>query len=373
MTEIIPDQGLLNELIDQAHNPPGQDPVLGAFYAATIRAIDTQKPFGKLVTGVKTNRPDITDKHFVNLLFRTFQFQRFQTGNLNYRIMDDIEWWSLELDRIANTPEEELIFKDTLRQKTTTTTIYQRYAGPHAVLAYLLNGNSVTITDLGCGGNYGLRGMELREPFKPVTDQTPGRDVTKFLAQPINLLSGLAVDKEDPDDEEVRRWRLACNFYPKELDGIKTLQDFEQRIRGSRRIKFMQGDLLRMDFNPKHQSSAIILSTMLYQLQRQDQVRLLGKVRDWLEKDGILIVQDFAEKDSNNPTHLDFSESWFGRGFSYRTFIASEKTGWIFQEALQWDNGRCTSVRAGQDFEYVFSQSPQEVNSFSATLAHSTS
>lgn len=366
MREIIPDQGLLSELIDQAHNPPGQDPVLGAFYTAVLQTIDARQPFGELVIEAQRGRPDITDKHFVNLLFRTFQFQGFTREDTSYRKVEDVEWWCSKLNGITIVDKDREMFEKTLRLKSTTTTIYQRYAGPHAVLACLLNGNSVTITDLGCGGNYGLRGMELREPFKPVLDQTPGREVTKFLTQPINLLSGLAVDKEDPDDEEVREWRLACNFYPKELDGIKNLQDFEQRIRGSKRIRFKQGDLLGTDFDPKHQSSAIILSTMLYQLQRQDQVRLLGKTRDWLEKDGILIVQDFAEKDSNNPTHLDFSESWFGREFSYRTFVASEKTGWIFQEALQWDNGRCTSVRAGQDFEYIFSQTPQKVNSFSA-------
>lgn len=371
MVETNLDPGLLNEIVDQAHNPPGGDPVLGAFYEATLQAIDNQQPFGQLVARAKMNRPDITDKHLANLLFRAFQFMRLGQGDLTYREVVNVEWWHSELVGIACRDDQRQIFEDILRHRSTTTTIYQRYAGPHAILARILNGNAVTVTDLGCGGNYGLRGIESREPFKPIEDQTPEQQVVKFLSQSINLLSGLAVDKEEPDAEEIRRWRLACSFYPQELDEIESLQAFEERIIGSSRVKFIQGDLLEPDFSPQQQSKALILSTILYQLSRQNQIRLLERAKDWVEQDGILIVQDFAEKNPENPTHLDFSESWFGREFSYRTFVASEKTAWIFQEVLQWNNGRCTQVRAGQDFGYVFSQSP--VSPFSAALAHSTS
>lgn len=358
------DPSLLDEIIDQAHNPPGGDPVLGVFYEATLQTIDGGEPFSDLINGVKMSRPEITDKHLVNLLFRTYQFVKLGQGDLSYRHREDVTWWHAELSKIAD-QDERKTFEQILLARSTTTTIYQRYAGSYAVITHLFDGQPVTVTDLGCGGNYGLRGIELGEPFKPVDDQTPQMQVNKLLLQPVNLLSGVSVDKEEPDNEDVRRWRFACSFYPSELDGIEDLQKFEAKIRGSQRVKFIQGDLLNATFDPKQRSDVLILSTILYQLGRQDQTKLIERVRNWLKPQGILIVQDFAEKDPQNPSHLDFSESWFGRKFGYRTFIASQNLDWRFQEILQWNNGRCSSVRAGQDFEYIFSGQLQEANSFS--------
>lgn len=363
------DPSLLDEIIDQSHNPPGRDPVLGAFYEATLQTIDRGEPFSDLIHGVKINRQEITDKHLVNLLFRTYQFVRLSQGDLAYRYIRDVAWWHTELSKIAGQDDGWKTFEQVLLERSTTTTIYQRYAGPYALITHLFDGQPVTVTDLGCGGNYGLRGIELGEPFKPIDDQTPQMRVNKLLSKPINLLSGLSVDKEEPDSEDARRWRFACSFYPNELDGIEDLQKFEAKIRGSQRVRFIQGDLLSATFDLKQKSDVLILSTILYQLGRQDQTRLMERARDWLKPQGILIVQDFAEKDPKDPAHLDFSESWFGREFSYRTFVASTITQWAFNEALQWNNGRCNLARAGQDFEYIF----YELSSARAALAQSTS
>lgn len=355
MLETNLDQGgLLNEIIDQAHNPPGGDPVLGAFYTATLQAIDGQQPFGKLVVRAKVNRPDITDKHFVNLLFRTFQFLRLGTGDLSYRAVEDVDWWSSELSGVASQNGQKGEFEDILKHRSTTTTIYQRYTGPYAIIAHFFDGKKVTVADLGCGGNYGLRGIDIGEKFQPIKDSTPNSTISKLLSQHINLTDGVSMDKDDPDIEETRLWRLACSFYPQELDQLPNIEEFEKRIKGSQRVRFVEADLLRYDGLRPIYSDVVILSTVLYQLHRAEQLKLLEQAKQFLNPNGILIVQDFAQKDPSHPTHLDFSESWFGREFTYRTFIASIQTNWRFLEGLRWDSGRCRTVGAGTDFAQIF-------------------
>lgn len=354
MTEKFFDQNLLNELVDNSHNPPGKDPVLGHFYKAVVQMVDENEPIAYLLDTVRRTRPNVTAKHLVNLLFRSYQHIQFRERDLSYRDFETTNQWHQELTRIHKDSRLNELFARLLMNKSTTTTIYQRYAGPYIVISYLLNGNPVSITDLGCGGNYGLRGIDINEPFKPIYDETPKQVISQSLQKEINLKSGIAIDKEDPDEEEVKQWRMACGFYPQELDQLPTIEDFERRIRRSSRVEFMKVDLLASDKLPIIATDVIILSTILYQLRRPEQVFLLNRAKQFLNPNGILIVQDFAEKDPEESTHLDFNESWFGRKFTYRTFLASARTSWEFLELLQWDNGRCNAVRPGQDFREVF-------------------
>lgn len=356
MAETAFDRNLYEELVDQGLHPPGADPSLGSFYRAVILMIDDGDLLGRMLGQAKQQRTDITDKHWVNLLFRSIQYIKMQQGDYSYRKFEDPQDWRSELAAITADDQMRTALDYSLRRRTTTTTIYQRYAGPYATIANLFDGTPTSIADLGCGGNHGLRGIELHETFVTPEDHTPTAMVSRLLAQPINLERGLAIDKEDPDDEEVKCWRLACSFYPKELDQLPNTIAFESKIRGSQRVQFLQLDLLTSPFNSAFPGTMdiTILSTILYQLQRPAQLLLIEKAKTLLKSDGILIVQDFAEKDPDNPSHLRFNESWFGRESGYRTFLVGERTNWKFLELLQWDSGRCKTVRPGQDFSEVF-------------------
>ncbi len=348
------DPNLLNELLDLAHNPPGGDPVLGAFYTSIVDMVEKDHPIAKIFMDVKSQRPDITYKHLTYLIFRAYQAVKFKRHDLSYRNLKSVSKWEKELSTVYSNKSEYL--RSLLNTKSVTTTIYQRYIGPFALISFLWNKKEVSIADLGCGGNYGLRGLELREPFKPFKDLTAKQLITKFILQPINLSKGLAVDKENPDEEEVRAWRIACSFYPQELDNLEAIKKFENRIMRSKKVEFIKTDLLKLNQLPKKSFDIVILSTTLYQLNLSQQLTILTRAKQLLQPNGYIIVQDFAVKSLARPTHLDFSESWFRRKFSYRTFITGKATSWKFLEVLQWNNGRCEIVRAGKDFKKVFSE-----------------
>lgn len=351
------DPNLLNELIDQSHNPPGSDPILGNFYAALVEMIESDHPIAKIFMRVKNRRFDITHKHLANLIFRAYQAIKFEQNDLSYRSFGNTSKWINELKSIISDRKVRQNFEKLLRTKSTTTTIYQRYVGLYSIVSYLWDSELVSIADLGCGGNYGLRGIELKKSFKRIKDQTPQKFVTKLLARKINLKMGLALDKEDPDKESVKQWRFACSFYPSELNELNSIKDFEERLSSSQKVQFLKTNLLTSKKLPKNSVDVIILSSILYQLHLDAQLTLIDRTKRLLKHGGIIIVQDFAVKSLTNPRHLDFNESWFGKNFSYRTFVAGEKTNWKFLEAFQWNNGRCEIVRPGEDFETVFNKS----------------
>jgi len=116
---------------------------------------------------------------------------------------------------------------------------------------------------------------------------------------------------------------------------------------------------------------------MLYQLNQNEQQIVVEKAKLLLKQpEGILLVQDFARKNPKKPQSLDFSNSWFGDGFGYRTFLATCSNDWQFLEALQWNNGRCAVVRSGEDFDAIFTAPTKagiQLRTSTAFLAHSTS
>ncbi len=344
------DPNFLSELIDSAHNPPGNDPVLKSFYTAIVEMVEEGNISGFL-SKIKDSRKDTTYKHLVNLLYRSFQAIKFKQNDFSYRDFKDVHQWINELKSLISNQKTKSYFEKLLLTKSTTTTIYQRYAGPYGLVAYLFDGQDVRIADLGCGGNYGLRGIATFEPFKKIKDQTSGRLVNKMLAKKISLNQGIALDKEDPDSPEVKLWRLACSFYPKELGEVKQVLSFEERIKKTKAVKFLKIDLLTTKMLPQIKVNVAILSTILYQLNFEQQLLMIEQAKKVLSRDGLLIVQDFAAKNLANPKHLDFNESWFGKSFSYRTFISGPKTNFEFWEILRWDSGRCQMVKNGEDFE----------------------
>lgn len=374
------DQNILNELIDQSHNPPGKDPTVGAFYGAILQMIDNHTSMRKLLKEIKLSRFDITDKHFVNLLYRAYQFIRMENSDFGFRSFETIEQWVEELGGLLSERKLKRKIKKILLTKSTTTTIYQRYAGPYIIIANKFMNKKVTIADLGCGGNYGIRGIELNEKFHAVIDETETRLISNFLKSRLDLKLGLAVDKEIPDDEDVFKWRLACSFYPNEMDNFKATLDFEERIRKSRKVFFIKADLLSIDWSkelpklnlsPNLKVDVVILSTILYQLPREQQFILIEKAKKLLKPAGILLVQDFAARNLEDLTLLDFSDSWFGKSYSYGTFAATKKSNWRFMEVLRWQNGRCKIVKEGSDFHDFFKLN--HASSPKADFAHSTS
>lgn len=350
--------GVVSELRELASHPPKGDPYMGAFYKTSLKYAYQNPQFINLVSDVLAER-EITPKHFANLLYRGVQFtELYERQNPTYpNGLNSPKTWEEELDTILQNNSETL--RELLLTRHTTSTIYQRYAGARSIMAALLPYNSVRVADFGCGGNYGLPGISLGEPFKQPTDFTEDQRVRQLLQKPLQIEQGLAIDREDPEDPDIKRWRLACSFYPQELGNLHDVLALEERLHQAENIHFLKADLLDLPIGdqstevPAYYFDAVIISTLCYQMSPEDQERVLENARNMLNPHGIILVQDFAEKDPENPRGLNFNVNWFGKEFTYRNFVASAVTNWEMKEVLQWKDGRCEQVRKGEDFSLL--------------------
>lgn len=341
----------------QSQIPPGNDPCIGACYETLVSLIEVDSEVSDFFQQIYQKRFSITPAHFVNLLFRSIQhIQLNMKEDRSYLDFETSEEWRPVLVDILSSEDKDIL-EELLLTKDTITTKYQRYAGPRAILSAYWNGNPVSVADFGCGANVGLPGMELNIPFQEIYDETPGSLVAKELKKPVNLQSGLAVDKENPEDPRVKAWSMACSFYPKELKAQITENGLVSDFRSSRNVSFLQADLLSrstMIVIPRSNFDAVILSTVLYQKTQSEREDILAEAKRAITPTGAIIVQDFAQRSEVNPNKLEFNGAWGGGEFGYRTFVIREQPEQELLEVLQWADGRCRIVRAGENFNAVF-------------------
>ncbi|MBI2031903.1 MAG: methyltransferase domain-containing protein [Candidatus Levybacteria bacterium] len=348
---------VVNAFKDQSIRSPGNDKSIASFNTALLELLGSDSEAAAFLADHYHARA-ISPTHFVNLTFRAVQFIQLYVeqgeDHLAYRYFDASDHWTGRLKRVFGDHKETL--SDILRNKDTVTTIYQRYAGPRAIIGRLFSENGgLRIADLGCGANHGLRGIDLEEPFDPIMDETDSKSFSQSLSLPISIEDALAVDSENFENPDANAWYVACSFYPKELDKVKNVRELESRLRRSRRVRFMQSDLLEAGLpEPFHgYFDAVILSTVLYQHTQINQQRIKEEAARIAKKGGVVVMQDFAEKDSSFDSGIRFTEAWFN-GFRYRTFLMRPEDPGEVLEVLKWSDGRCTHVRPGEDYSKVF-------------------
>ncbi|MBI3443440.1 methyltransferase domain-containing protein [Candidatus Woesebacteria bacterium] len=345
--------GILTEFENQTQNPP--DPFIRDCYKAVLERYD-KEDIKTLFSQVISHR-EINPKHFVNLFFRGIQYiELTKIRREDYPdCLKSPADWGKELELILSTYKD--VFREILLRKDTQTTIYQRYAGPKAILSALFPGKDLVIADFGCGGNYGLRGIELNEPFGEIEDHSKEKIVTQLIHKRLPVGKGLAIDKEEPDNPNAKSWRLSCSFYPSELGKLASILAFEDRLKEAKRTSFLQKDIRYLTaaylngLTPSNSFDGVIISSVLYMMPDQ-QNSVLESAKSLLKPNGIVIIQDFAEKIKDS-TKLNFDEDWFGRELPYRSFVASDLTGWEMKEIFKWTNGRCRKVIDGEDFEIL--------------------
>ena len=357
---------IISEFEDQSKNPPGKDPVIAACYLAAIELIKQDPRFKNFLLQIIKKRTDLTAVHFINLFFRSLQYIKLFRQKGNYLKID----WKKDLKNFLSNQKLKNELMQVMINKDTSTTKYQRYISLYALINWFFPKRAVAIADFGCGGNYGLKGLELEEKFETVIDETPGKFFLRLLRNSINLKFGLGIDKEDPDNETTHNWRIACSFYPQELNKINSVLEFEKRIQAAKKVDFLRNNLVSEKINTQHKFDIVIISTVLYQISSsKNRQIIINKAKKILKGDGVLIIQDFANLDKTG--NFDFSQSWFNKPFTYNTFIASSLTNWRFLWIFSWENGRSLKVKSGQDLKLLFDG--YLPNSSSAAFAHSAS
>jgi hypothetical protein len=346
--------GLWSEFEQQAINSPGGDEVIAACFGAVSEMARGDYPWVQEFGDVMRERK-IGQKHGVNLFFRAIQFVlTFEEKDENYpEQYKERDYWMERLPDIWEKHGTRII--RILKERDTGTTIFQRYAGPKAILAAKWPGNTLNVIDLGCGGNHGLPGLISGEKFKPIKDNSDKKLVSRWIKKPIEIGNSVGLDKNDPYDAEVARWRLACSFYPKELSDMKKFLRFEEKLRSIGEEIFLKGDIRELEYLiPKGlKFDAVILSTVLYQMDEANRKKTIDEATKLLNENGLVIIQDFAKK-NGTIGKLDFDGSWFKEKSGYRTFVLGSQTKGEMWEVLKWNNGRCREVEEGEDFGKFF-------------------
>lgn len=341
---------VVREFEDQSKNPPGNDPVIAACYASTIDLIRQDSDFKNFLLQIIKKRADLTASHFVNLYFRSLQYIKLFLQGGSYSKIN----WQKDLKAFLANRKIKKELMQLILVKDTSTTKYQRYVSLYALSNWFFPKKALTIADFGCGGNYGLKGLELGEKFENIIDKTPANFFSRLLREPVGLKFGLGIDKEDPDNKEAHNWRIACSFYPRELNEINSVLKFEKRIRSAEKVDFLMSNLVSGKINTRHKFDMVIISTVLYQISSRKNIHIIiNRAKKILSRDGILIIQDFARLDKTGD--FDFSQSWFNKPFTYNTFVTSRLANWKFLWIFSWENGRCLKVKGGRDLKLLFS------------------
>ncbi len=370
-------QNIKSEFESQKKNPPGGDQYIADCYGALLKLIETDDTYTiDIIKHTLHHRPYITPQYFANLFFRAVQYIELYkinndfNGVYSYPIrLATQEDWEKELAYLFELYVDDI--KTILKDKNTVTTIYQRYAGPQILINAFRSSDSVTVADFGCGGNFGLPGIELGVAYEKIDDESPEKLATSLLHPMPTLKQGLAFDKEDPREENAKEWRISCSFYPSEFSKLAQTLVLEDEIAKACKTHFTPYDLTEVcteeddGILPQGSADFVVISTMLYQLSPEERETVLINAEHVLAPGGAIIIQDFAVKDADTMAKLDFNTTWFSKKtWSYRTFMLGDMTEWQFKEILRWSNGRCRAVCDGEDFQFMAA---------TAALEHSTS
>ncbi len=342
---------LINEFTTQSESHPDQS--LRAFYYVSTSFYQENRRFRNILHKVIKKRSEITSTHFVNLMYRAFQyillFEKSLRGLDNFSQED----WKRELDSLMASEELLLTYQELMENESTQTTIYQRYVGPKAAINAIFGKKPLKIVDIGCGLNLGLPGLELNHHFKEIEDHTRLKTLSSLLKNKITVDSGISIDLENP--VEKKNWALACGFYPGELKSLPETAKLCDYLWERTSVTFIQESLLHLSKLWKKKKlpkyDVVIASTVLYQLSEEDQKKAMNEVWKILKPGGALILNDFVQV--NHKVHF---VDWFKKGSSsYKTVILiAGGDGFLPPlEFIKWGNGRCVSAEAGKDFKKV--------------------
>lgn len=339
--------GFIEELQNQAKYPPGNDMVIRACYLSLINYLtqNSQQQFFELLL----SKRDFTPTHFANILFRAIQYMElfvFKNADYPQGFTTTVDW-DHEIEKIFDEYLDMLI--EILMTKDTTTTIYQRYAGVKFVVNSLYPNKNVSLVDLGCGGNLGLPGLKDNKEFEEIIDKTTGKSFTTTLNIPVQVNKIISIDKENPYEEAAINWRMACSYYPQEL-AKKTEVESHSEYKKDFYIMDATTSIPDEYDIKKNEYDAVIMSTFLYQLSKSNIKKVLEFAKSLLNKNGVIIIQDFAIKENNKFKLLN---NWFSSQHPYATYILSENNKWEPMEILRWTNGRCKEVVEGRDYRFI--------------------
>lgn len=376
-------QRFLSELDMQAQNPPAGDEFIAAYSAAFKELLTEDLGIRRELSYYYAQR-HIYDKQYGpsythNKWLRAIQKQLMRNAEIqNYPSeawKQPGRWRAAITDILANDLVVEEFEYDVIHRETQSN-VAERYKSFKLIMLMLRDrlGVEPSVLDIGCSQNHGLMklatgfhfgkisAVELDSEGRPHTDYEVSSKVNRLLktrlilgpsvgvdAIPLKIKKRNSIADEFEIDPATREWVKACSFYPSELLDESLVHEYDMLDRiDSVNVGFEWLDIVDKSLElGEGFFDAVTLSTVLYQASDQDRLRMQEVAKRYIKPDGIVIYQDFAVKDRDDPTRLHFHETWFNDRFPYHTLVYDPHNPEELQDIFGWENGRCTKMIAG--------------------------
>jgi SAM-dependent methyltransferase len=346
---------LIKETISQSKNHP--DKIIREYYLAVTEIYSKDKDFADFISIIENERDDIDKYHLVNLLFRSTQnIVLSEYSETDITKLNKGNWKRIYTNILKNNKHRETHMSHLLK-RSTQTTVYQRYAGPKALMNLFFKGEPINVLDIGCGLNIGLPGIEQDQKFKNIKDKTKSKKFSKWLGQKTNFRNGISIDISDP--KKSYDWALSCSFYPSEMHEKKETEKVIKKLWRNTKTHFFQMDanlLSEVNKEKNIKFDVIIASTIFYQLTPEERERIFTEIHKILKPGGLLILNDFVYINKK----LSWKTNWFKRKkSSYKTVVLFNRDTKLSRpyEFVTWDNGRCREVFEGNDYNSIINVS----------------
>ncbi len=389
MTERYGESGVESfegELRLQALLPAGKDQRIAAFCKASIESLQESPRYRDLVGRLITDRDDLTPTNAVNLTLRGLQRQLMLKPRSGYpEVFEDQHAWKESIEFVCETPPAYEGFSYDVLNRNLQSNVSGRYKAVSLIATAMQSrlGKRPSILDVGCSRNHGLKRLTLgkKYPFRyhiagriiedklgnPLAanpDRRSTRKTREALDQGLRLNRSLGIDIEPLDDEGNRAWARSCSFYPSELLDTRLVKEYDDLDQIERKsIGFYQADFSRVTAEeleeeaPVSRFDMVTFSTVLYQASEEERTKMLKTATALLKPYGIILIQDFVDIDTDDPSRLVFYEHWHDEPYKYRTILLDPKVrGGNFIEQFRWDNGRCNTLLPPTDSKYTVAE-----------------
>ena len=236
-----------------------------------------------------------------------------------------------------------------------------------------LLGGDVSVCDVGCSQNQGLKHIALDLPFGDIkldaNSHIDNHDSVQYLLnetanRAINLTESVGTDFFPINDADNREWVMACSLLPKELKEPGAREEYE--FLESANVESV--DFIRSDFaNPNDVETQfrdksfdiVTFFTILYQVSDEERRRMFEHALA-LSKRFILIADAAKVLDNKNVKHpidsLHFDTAYFAEDYGYRVFLYDKERPDVgFVELWRMKSGRCESILILEDHELALS------------------
>ena len=369
---------IVQECAAQAEMPPKvggwPDRYVGMFALGLARALsdaspEQQETFAYAVD-IKSKQQPFRPNEVIQNALRLYQMDHMRDPCYPHRNQDE---WDEELHTLFNNREQLDRMAELMQMWNVGSDVETRAAGPKLVAHALLPERAqdknapLKILSVGSARDHGLAMIAGDVPFPEVTMAFVGRypkhtriflgkRFNELLAKHVELGHSTGVDFWPLRDQEWSKFLEACRYYPSELHDAQKRKRYQELE--DIRDKHPEIDHIDADFAGKtpltDKYDLVLFSTSLYQNNHLKRRQMFDNALDVLEPGGLIVVQDFCEPKSPNPSdkHPLGRLRFLGpvsRQYKYITsFYDPDQSDKGLQTFIIWNNGRCERFRPSE-------------------------